>query len=53
MYRQLKHFIKAKVERTVKYVSQAKFGHFSVDYEFLDAKLKFSAIYHKTVGSLR
>ena len=47
----MKHFIKAKVERknlrkiTVKYVFQAKFGHFSVDYEFLDAKLKFSAIY--------
>ena len=51
IYRQLKHFIKAKVERknlrkiTVKYVFQAKFGHFSVDYEFSDAKLKFSAIY--------
>ena len=51
LFTELKHFIKAKVERknlrkiTVKYVFQAKFGHFSVDYEFLDAKLKFSAIY--------
>ena len=47
----MNYFIKAKVERkilrkiTVKYGLQAKFGHFSVDYEFLDAKLKFSAIY--------